>query len=909
MSLLNEELGQGGRLGAREPTARPRLPGDFAPAPGADGLRNISSDDEFQERVRFYVDFLDRDFGDNEYKTRIAKMLASGKRRLLVNINDLRAYNMEYANGLLQRPVDFIPPFDKALKDVCLASETYAAHAADFTNDGQLDIENVPFSVGFEGSFGSLVRPKVVKSVHYCEKTETFHARDYRDGSSLSNNMPTSYSYPKEVITLQEMPERSPAGQMPRPVDVLLDDDLVDCAKPGDRVQVVGVYRAVGNSGNTASASFRTMILANNVRQLGHEAQRIDLTDKDIVSIKKIAKRRDAFELLSFSLASSIYGHEMIKKAILLMLLGGMEKNLANGTHIRGDINMLMIGDPSTAKSQLLRFVLNIAPLAIATTGRGSSGVGLTAAVTHDKETGERTLEAGAMVLGDRGVVCIDEFDKMSDIDRVAIHEVMEQQTVTIAKAGIHTSLNARCSVIAAANPAFGQYDDTKSPSQNIPLPDSLLSRFDLLFVVLDNMTDAHNRKVADHIVRLHRFIPQGLEEGAPITDNTIAGLYSTFTDETAARSGTEVFTKYNKLLHLGIEPASTPNGRTKKKVEILSIPFMKKFIHYAKTRCRPILTQEASKLIGETYGELRIKRDGENKKYRTMPITARTLETLIRLSSAHAKSRLSSRVEEDDVEVAAEILGFALYQEKKAKKKKRVVKRAKVGSDEEEEEEEEDDDDDDDESGGDGQGGPGGMRKSQRKPRTGEDQALEQAVGNMNLSKEDPNAPIEGSLTLAFVVVNTSVEEFNSENAPTVLVAETEEGSQRTSVAHYTVTGSSLSGPSTTQLATSHHQSLDRMDEDVEMGNTVSNKSIQFQLEDERYRAFKDVWLPPINARMREMTRDQISIIDLTEEVNKMLPMSQHMSGLEAREAIIRLASEETAFMYEEETESLILV
>lgn len=507
----------------------------------------------------------------------------------------------------------------------------------------------------------------------------------------ISSQLITEYGYctyrDHQTISIQEMPERAPAGQLPRGVDVIMDDDLVDSVKPGDRIQLVGIYRSLGNrNAGQGSATFRTLILANHVILLSSKSgggiAQSTITDTDIRNINKISKKKNVFELLSQSLAPSIYGHDHIKKAILLMLLGGMEKNLANGTHLRGDINILMVGDPSTAKSQLLRFVLNTAPLAIATTGRGSSGVGLTAAVTSDKETGERRLEAGAMVLGDRGVVCIDEFDKMSDIDRVAIHEVMEQQTVTIAKAGIHTSLNARCSVIAAANPIYGQYDTHKDPHKNIALPDSLLSRFDLLFVVTDDIDDFRDRQISEHVLRMHRYRQPGTEEGAPVREQASQTLGVGLDGEQDANRDTQVYEKFNIMLHAGVTITS---GRgNARKVDVLSIPFIKKYIQYAKLQRKPVLTKGAADLIVATYSALR-NDELEGNQRKTSPMTARTLETLIRLATAHAKARLSHRVEERDAEAAEAILRFALFKEvvEDDRRKKRRTTRAPASDEE----------------------------------------------------------------------------------------------------------------------------------------------------------------------------------------------------------------------------------
>ncbi|KAI0404187.1 MCM2/3/5 family-domain-containing protein [Xylaria palmicola] len=681
-------------------------------------------DEAAKERIRLASEFLDpHDQHARSYRSDIILMLQKNQRRLVVNLDHVRDHNPELADGLLFDPFDYTLAFNYALKKVvetipqARPDQThedvlyYCAWAGSFglnaCNPRTLSSNHLNHMVSIEGIVTrcSLIRPKVVRSVHFNEKKNIFHYRDYRD-QTMTTGVTTSSVYPQEdeegnpllteygfctyrdnqTISIQEMPERAPAGQLPRGVDVVLDDDLVDKVKPGDRIQLVGIFRTLGNRNtNHNSALFKTVILANHIVLLSSKASggvaTATITDTDIRNINKIAKKRNLFQLLSQSLAPSIYGHDYIKKAILLMLLGGMEKNLENGTHLRGDINILMVGDPSTAKSQLLRFVLNTAPLAIATTGRGSSGVGLTAAVTSDKETGERRLEAGAMVMADRGVVCIDEFDKMSDIDRVAIHEVMEQQTVTIAKAGIHTSLNARCSVIAAANPIFGQYDTHKDPHKNIALPDSLLSRFDLLFVVTDDIEDSRDRQVSEHVLRMHRYRQPGTDEGAPVRENTSQALGVALQSQDATQRPTEVYEKYDAMLHAGVTVTS---GRgANKRHEVLSIPFMKKYIQYCKTRIKPILTQEASDRIADIYVGLR-NDEMEGNQRRTSPLTVRTLETLIRLATAHAKSRLSNRVEERDALAAEAILRFALFKEvveDESRKKRRRTRQVESDS------------------------------------------------------------------------------------------------------------------------------------------------------------------------------------------------------------------------------------
>ena len=335
----------------------------------------------------------------------------------------------------------------------------------------------------------------------------------------------------KQVIKLQETPDSVPDGQTPHSVSLCAYEELVDVCKAGDRIEVTGIFRSnpvrINPRQRTIKALFKTYIDVLHIqkvdkRRLGIDVSTVEqelseqvagdvdqtrkISEEEEQKIKATAARGDVYELLARSLAPSVYEMDDVKKGILLQLFGGTNKSFEKGgsPKYRGDINVLLCGDPSTSKSQLLKYVHRIAPRGVYTSGKGSSAVGLTAYVSRDPETRQVVLESGALVLSDGGVCCIDEFDKMSDSTRSVLHEVMEQQTVSIAKAGIITTLNARTSILASANPIGSKYNVNLPVPQNIDLPPTLLSRFDLVYLVLDQIDEQNDRRLARHLVGMY---------------------------------------------------------------------------------------------------------------------------------------------------------------------------------------------------------------------------------------------------------------------------------------------------------------------------------------------------------------------------------------------------------------------
>lgn len=424
----------------------------------------------------------------------------------------------------------------------------------------------------------------------------------------------------QQFLKLQEIPELVPVGEMPRNILMSCDRYLTNRIVPGTRATIIGIYsiyQAKSRGAGTAASGGRAVAIRNPyIKILGIQTaldgnpmnNTVLFTDEEEEEFLTLSRRPDLYEVFTKSIAPSIYGNEDIKKAIVCLLMGGSKKLLPDGMRLRGDINVLLLGDPGTAKSQLLKFVEKVSPIAVYTSGKGSSAAGLTASVQRDPATREFYLEGGAMVLADGGVVCIDEFDKMRDEDRVAIHEAMEQQTISIAKAGITTVLNSRTSVLAAANPIYGRYDDLKSPGENIDFQSTILSRFDMIFIVKDHHNEERDISIANHVMNIH-------------TGRTAIN------DEEQEAAGAEI-----------------------------PIEKMKRYITYCRMKSAPRLSPQAAEKLSSHFVGIRKKlliNELQSEQRSSIPITVRQLEAIIRITESLAKLELSPVAHERHVDEA----------------------------------------------------------------------------------------------------------------------------------------------------------------------------------------------------------------------------------------------------------------
>jgi len=424
-----------------------------------------------------------------------------------------------------------------------------------------------------------------------------------RSGGRLTLQTRGSKFIKFQELKVQEHSDAVPVGHIPRSITVYARGEQTRLAAPGDHVAINGVYLPIKKDGFKAMTSgllSDTYLEAHKIVKMSKAEEEIDTSEMSQDELKDLASGEDFYDKLSSSIAPEIYGHEDVKKALLLLLVGGVDRQPA-GMKIRGNINICLMGDPGVAKSQLLSYIDRLAPRSQYTTGRGSSGVGLTAAVMKDPLTGEMTLEGGALVLADQGVCCIDEFDKMDENDRTAIHEVMEQQTISIAKAGIMTSLNARVSILAAANPAYGRYNFSKSVEANVQLPAALLSRFDLLWLIADKADREQDLRLAKHITYVHQHNINPPQQHTPIDMN-----------------------------------------------------LMRRYVALCQKK-NPDVPKELTDYIVGSYCELR--RESRDDPKQSTFTSARTLLAILRLSTALARLRLVDQVEKEDVQEAMRLM------------------------------------------------------------------------------------------------------------------------------------------------------------------------------------------------------------------------------------------------------------
>ena len=585
------------------------------------------------DKVKEFLTQFKDTIGSFSYVEQIDQMMSKHSKYIVVDYNDLVLFPV-IESHFNENPDQILDAFSRAIKEIL--KERFPDYAEKIKHDIRARIANFPVQRSLRqinseiitkmtSVSGMVVRSSEVKPL---AKEVTYKCLDKHiskftllDGMSLNasvkcqtpNCKHTSLAIiPKasrfidfQILRLQELPEDLPPGQLPHYVNVSIKQDLVDYARPGDRIVLTGIVRIeqerISGVSKSESALYRLRMDGNNVEFIGgkglkssRRTEREEISPDEEKIVKSLAKNPDIYDRLIASFAPHIRGHALFKEAILLLIVGSTQRVLTDGTKIRGDINVFLVGDPGTAKSEMLKFCARIAPRGLYTSGRGSTAAGLTAAVVKDA-SGIFMLEAGAVVLGDQGLVCIDEFDKMRPEDRSALHEVMEQQSASIAKGGIVATLNARTSILAAANPMFGKYDIFKNIYENVNLPIPLLTRFDLVFIVRDIPSQEKDRNIAQHIISQH---------GSSGTDTT----------------------------------------------SLIDIDILTKYLSYAK-RGEPALTKEAENLIMEFY--LKMRNISGDDKENMITITPRQLEGLIRLATARARLLLKNKVEGEDADRA----------------------------------------------------------------------------------------------------------------------------------------------------------------------------------------------------------------------------------------------------------------
>ncbi|PSQ00892.1 AAA family ATPase [Halobacteriales archaeon QS_5_70_17] len=598
--------------------------------------------DAFEE---FYRNYYRDEIGE------LARKYPNDQRSLYVSWNDLYRYDQDLAEQFRNQPTQLQEYAEEALRlydlpiDVSLGQAHVRVHdlpsateirAIRARHRGQL--------IAVQGIVRKAtdVRPKIQEAAFECQRCGTLTripqtGGDFQEPHECGGcerqgpfriNFDQSEFVDAQKLRVQESPEGLRGGETPQNIDVHIEDDVTGEVTAGDHVAVTGVLHLdQQESQGQKSAMFDIYMDGVAVEIEDEQFEEMDITDEDKREIVELSSEPGIYERMVDSVAPSIYGYEEEKLAMILQLFSGVTKHLPDGSRIRGDLHMLLIGDPGTGKSALLQYIRNIAPRSVYTSGKGSSAAGLTASAVRDDfgEGQQWSLEAGALVLADQGIAAVDELDKMRTEDRSAMHEALEQQSISVSKAGINATLKSRCSLLGAANPKYGRFDQYEPIGEQIDLEPALISRFDLIFTVTDKPDEERDRDLAEHIIQTN-----------------YAGELHTHRTETAASDYSE----------------EEVEAVTNEVAPVIEPELLRKYIAYAKRNVFPTMTEDAKEVIENFYVDLRSRGSDEDSP---IPVTARKLEALVRLAEASARVRLSDTIEEEDAERVTSIVRSCL--------------------------------------------------------------------------------------------------------------------------------------------------------------------------------------------------------------------------------------------------------